>query len=299
MAGRTALSTGGRTEMRRVIESAGWALCLLLASAAVPIHAIEQTSELPVGARVIPKGGMVLKFGGIAVDARSNVFSKNSEWKTLRTFRVIKVHGKSVWLESEDDGLQGWSPTSDVVTLEQAIAHLTSLILSNPDDSMALERRGAIRLATNDLDGAIQDFDAAIRLDPRNKLALATRARAWYHKNDDPKSLADLDAIIDLDPRCSGAFSNRGLIHSLRKDWTSAMPDLNRAIELDPENSAALGVRGSLWLFVLDDHSKARADLDRAIRINPRYATAFAARGAVWTTKGDYGKTLGAFTRAL
>src|SRR5882724_5637225 len=114
--------------MGRMLETARRAIYLLLVSAAIPSHAVGRASEIAVGARVIPKMGMTLRLGQLAVDARSDVFSRNGEWTTLRTYRVTHARTEWVWLESEDDSLRGWALASQVVPLEQAITQLTSLL---------------------------------------------------------------------------------------------------------------------------------------------------------------------------
>src|SRR6478672_3736868 len=83
---------------------------------------------------------------------------------------------------------------------DQQITSCTSLIESGSHHGQDLARtyfsRAMGYLRKQDLDGAIEDFDAGLALDPDNAAALFNRAIGYEAKGDPDRALKDYDAAI-------------------------------------------------------------------------------------------------------
>jgi tetratricopeptide (TPR) repeat protein len=118
-------------------------------------------------------------------------------------------------------------------TNEQAQRSDQSLI-EDKNPAVAFNNRGADRLAQDDLDGAIADFDEAIRRDGRFAIAFNNRGLARQRKQDLVGSISDLDEAIRLNPGYAPAFFNRGRTHREANDLNAAVRDIEEAQRLAP-----------------------------------------------------------------
>jgi tetratricopeptide (TPR) repeat protein len=92
-----------------------------------------------------------------------------------------------------------------------------------------------VKLAANDLPGALQSASKAISVDPKNSKAYGSRALLHLRGADLKKCLEDLNQAIALDP-LSVYYGNRGYTHNKLGNKQNALADYEKAIQLDPTN---------------------------------------------------------------
>src|SRR5262249_18530108 len=76
------------------------------------------------------------------------------------TFKVRKEEKDRLLIDSRRQ--QGWISKSDAIPFDQAVAHFTKELDSNPKHSHALTPRGLALSSGKDPDKAFADFDSAI-----------------------------------------------------------------------------------------------------------------------------------------
>ncbi len=205
----------------------------------------------------------------------------------------------------DEDEIEGW---------EQFI-HIESQPVSAGD----YNNRGEVKLAVEDLDGALADFNKAVELDPNLVAARENLSRAGRAKNDRDGTLAatwakygsirkaegDLDGAlvgygkaIELNPEMSAAYNQRGCIKHAKGDLNGAIIDFNRAIELKPDFAVAYGNRG-LVKNAKGDLTGAMADYNRAIELKPDSIQPHNSRGDLKRISGDWDGALVDFNRAI
>jgi tetratricopeptide (TPR) repeat protein len=145
-----------------------------------------------------------------------------------------------------------------------------------PDNYVALYKRGKARYDSGDVDGALSDYRRAIVVDPdahaawyylgdaertrgQFDAALAAYDRAIALRDDHPyarlnrgvllaetgaveRALVDLDLAVSLLPRAPEVWLNRASARYLRRDYSGAAADIERALGLAPQS---WGLRGA------------------------------------------------------
>jgi clan AA aspartic protease (TIGR02281 family) len=185
-------------------------------------------------------------------------------------------------------------------SVDQKIALCTRVIADDAQSATsraeAYDSRGTVYFNTNDLDGAISDFNAASKLDPDLTLpyfALAYRRRGvgFAQRKDFERAIADYDEAIRLDPASFEDYYDRGSAFAAKNDLDHAVADFSEAIKLNPGYALAYNSRG-LSYQRQGDLDRAISDYGEAIRINPGLAVAYNNRGFVEIRKGDYERAI-------
>src|SRR5437868_5070529 len=89
-------------------------------------------------------------------------------------FQVRKVDKDRLLIDSRRQ--QGWIAKSDAIPFDQAVAHFTKELDSNPKKSHALTARGLTLSSSNQPDKALADFNSAIEFDSKAIVAYFHRA---------------------------------------------------------------------------------------------------------------------------
>jgi Flp pilus assembly protein TadD len=95
-----------------------------------------------------------------------------------------------------------------------AIVALNQVILLNPKDATAYNRRGLARADLGDRSGAIQDFNQAIALNPNYIDAYSNRGLIRAESGDHRAAIRDYDRAIQLNDQVAQVYSNRGIARS-------------------------------------------------------------------------------------
>jgi lipoprotein NlpI len=137
----------------------------------------------------------------------------------------------------------------------------------------AYYNRGNARVAKNQHDAAIADYDEALKIEPKNAGALNNRGSARSDKGDTEGALADFNAAIKLSGRFASAYFNRANVHAAKGESARAIEDYTRALAINRRNVNAYIARGALHLAG-GAAAKARADMRAALALDRKNAYA-------------------------
>jgi tetratricopeptide (TPR) repeat protein len=167
---------------------------------------------------------------------------------------VDRVEGRHVWIKANGAGNAGvgWIEKDNVILLDDAIAHFTSLIGQDPNNWDAYFRRAESEHALNQRDAAIADYSAAIRLHPDEVFLYLRRGREYRILQASDKALADFDAAIKLKPQWAELYNMEAGIYSdgpdpRYRDPQKAIALIQHAIALDVQHPAYLTVLASAY----------------------------------------------------
>ena len=168
----------------------------------------------------------------------------------------------------------------------------------DPQTAIELVKQGDDRLASNEYDRALADFNGAITLDPDYAPAYASRARVWAKKHYRDREIADQTEAIRRDPNNASYRVARAECWSAQGMHEQAMADFDAALRMEPNNPAFWVSRGNEWRGDLkfDD---AIADYTHALQIDPRYALAYIARGNVWKKRRAFDQAIQEFSESI
>lgn len=126
--------------------------------------------------------------------------------------------------------------------MPQAGARLERLFALPPSATEAIRAtsdlwvlRGGYRLSTNDLEGAVADFDAAVARPDAPAHAWRDRGLAWLQLGQPERALVDFDEAIQRDRSDAIAYNNRGVALAKLGEVGKAGDDFRRAILIAPE----------------------------------------------------------------
>ena len=167
----------------------------------------------------------------------------------------------------------------------------------------ALGARGIARNAVGDLNGALEDYDAAIKLNPKNASYYRDRGYVRERAGDYDGAIADATATIELKPDDLLAHFNRAQAYQKRAngsvigDLRKALADYDVVVRLKPDDELltwALNERGhvhhALGEFdaAITDYTLQLAVDSTAIEANVERAKAYAAKGDFTHAVADY-----------
>ena len=147
---------------------------------------------------------------------------------------------------------------------ESTRAHFYELAIQ--DIGNAYCGRGSSRSRTGDVDGALNDFNAAIKLMPENANFYCVRAVAYGEQGDHSKAMQDFDAAVELDNRSATPLYAKAVFHFNSEDFDRSLQDCHRAISLSPDWSEAYCLRGMV-LMRLGDYGGAIHDFGETINL--------------------------------
>jgi predicted aspartyl protease/Flp pilus assembly protein TadD len=121
---------------------------------------------------------------------------------------------------------------------ELALANYDKWLTSHKDDAarpVALNARCWLRGRLNrDLDGALDDCNAAVRLRPGTSAYLDSRAFIRFRQGNLPAALSDYDAAIKANPKAGWSLYARGLVKAKMGDTAGAKADRDAALAISP-----------------------------------------------------------------
>jgi tetratricopeptide (TPR) repeat protein len=79
---------------------------------------------------------------------------------------------------------------------------------------------------------AITEFDEAVRVFPKDMIALSRRGASFLATNDLPHAMADLNKAIEIDPEFANVFRLRGAVYEKMRQHDLAVADFDRAIAI-------------------------------------------------------------------
>lgn len=171
--------------------------------------------------------------------------------------------------------------------LDEALHAAETALALRPDYAEALLNRAAIRMARDEFDAALVDFNTLIARDVLRAAALSGRADCRRERGDLRGACADYEAALALDDTMAHAHANLGPLHLALGRSEDALAHCLRARELSPHNTVVLAnlARCYVQLDRLDEAMDVWADLWEIDDSNPAHACAIA---DVWRITGDY-----------
>lgn len=151
---------------------------------------------------------------------------------------------------------------------------------------------------SNQLEDAIQSYDAAIGIDPNHVEALNNRGACLQTLNRDEAAIGDFDRAISLDPRHLFAWMNKGTSLSKLERYRESLNATIEAFAIDPSMPEIAHNHG-INLMKLDRHEEALDYFDSEIVIAPTRLEAYLSRGNALHALHRYEEAVGAFKDAL
>lgn len=250
----------------------------------------------------------------VVTSARVTVKSGEKVLSTCRPGDVLRLSKKQKdWLLVQTPSVKGWVHVKDVVPLEKAYIHFSTLIQKNPRNVEALCGRGRFLIwlveNTSQVKGlpkgssallsglALADFERAAQYGTSVDV-LVGRGAARGLRGEYSESLVDFNAAVKLDPQCLDAIRHRALTLIKLNQSDAAIADCDQLIRLDAKNAEAhslrcfaLGLKGKWDAAILEG--------DLAIQTDPTLASAYVGRGAAWAGKGNYARAEADYDEAI
>jgi len=162
---------------------------------------------------------------------------------------------------------------------------LNSSINHNSNSAISYILRGNVKSETNDLQGAIDDYNKGISIYDNEDEAFNDRGLAKAAIGNKLDAIVDYNKAILINPNNASAFNNRGTAKSALNDEHGAIEDFNKAIALHPKNVEAYNNRGIAKAKLNDNHA-AIDDFNKVVEIDPSYAQVYINRAiAKYTIK--------------
>ena len=107
-------------------------------------------------------------------------------------------------------------------------------------------KNGIAKHNSQDLKGAINDYDKAIKADKANKDAYFNRGTCYLALKDFKPAMADFTKAIEIDAKYVNAYYSRASVFVSQEKYVEALPDLDKTIDLKPSTPNALTLRGQI-----------------------------------------------------
>lgn len=162
---------------------------------------------------------------------------------------------------------------------KEAISALNQAIETDQENVEAFNMRGVAYFERKEYSNAQLDYDQAIKLAPEFYRPYYNRALLKMAQNDLQGALKDYSDAIRFVPDTaktagSDLYLNRGQLFATQNQIQPALTDLTKAIELNPKNAFALYNRGNLY-FEQKKLPNALSDFQKAVEANPSFGKAF------------------------
>lgn len=239
-------------------------------------------------------------------DNRAFVFSVRSEaLMQIGRFEEALADGERAVAADANDPqalfARGWARHLSGKGDAQALRDIEAGLAKEPDDAVALSRRGVLFLALDEPQRALPDLQRAMTLAPRNASIRVDRAAGLLEQGQVDAARAQLDEAVRFAPETAVAWSMRAQLDLSQGQADAAIADASRALEL-PDDTSSLSAawlsRATAW-GLKGDYAKMLADLDKGSAIDPARAEFPALRGAYEMETGQLAAAKATFTRAL
>ncbi len=154
-----------------------------------------------------------------------------------------------------------------------------SLYMDSRQELSALDYRliGKAKMDAGDVDGAIEDFEAAIKKKDGESQHYHLY-QALFSNGSYKEALDQINFAIAENKDFYGYYLNRGNTKLMLGDFTNALSDYDHALLLEPTIPDSYFLRGQA-LDTLNRHELAIIDFTRAIDLNPKDGTYYSKRG--------------------
>ncbi|MGB6065935.1 MAG: tetratricopeptide repeat protein [Desulfomonilaceae bacterium] len=131
---------------------------------------------------------------------------------------------------------------------------------------------------------AVSLFGKSLKANPANSAAYLGRSQAYLHLGNLDGALEDANAALEKKPSAQ-AYGQKGIIHKLQKKTEQALQDFSRAIKLDPSYSWAYAQRADIYSRQ-EDQDKALHDIDKALATKRDFVEGYRLRAWIFNRMG-------------
>jgi tetratricopeptide (TPR) repeat protein len=181
---------------------------------------------------------------------------------------------------------------------EKAIGFFSEAIEKTPTFADAYNNRGSSKLANDDLNGAIKDFEKAVSLDNDFVLAKYNLGNALSNTDRLDESLNILKSIKKKYKDSSFYFVTLSNIYIQKNKFTDAQQVLQKALSLNNQNDKALTNLGFVQ-YQEKDYSQAKINFEKAIEINPKQDFALNNLSLVYAHENNFSKAIELADKAI
>lgn len=136
----------------------------------------------------------------------------------------------------------GTEDYKDPAKYDRGLAACTRIINASKEKlviAAAYRARGSWKEKKNQLEAALQDYNAAIDIEPRNVEGYDYRADVYQRLGEFDKALADYNMATQIDPSYAAAYFSRGMIYEKKGDVEKAKAEYNAALAVPVVNRIA------------------------------------------------------------
>lgn len=180
----------------------------------------------------------------------------------------------------------------------KAIDFFSEAIEKTPSFADAYNNRGSAKLASDDLAGAIADFEKAASLDNDFILAKYNLADALSHTERLDESLSLLKAIENKYKDSSFYFVTLSNIYIQKNNFSEGQQVLQKALNLNDKNDKAFTNLGFIQ-YQEKKYSEAKTNFEKAISLNPNQDFALNNLSLVYAQEGNFEKAIELVDTAL
>jgi len=181
-----------------------------------------------------------------------------------------------------------------------AIALLDDLLAAEPDFADAYALRGALRLRLGNLEGALDDYEAARTHGTPDPFVALQHGGLLLAKGMLTSALVRYDEALDDFPGFARLHVARGVALSELARYTEAITAFDKALELDPNSAEAYYNRAlNRRLASADNLQPAYDDYTQALRLQPDFVLALLNRGLIAFEQDRKADALADYNRAI
>ncbi len=158
--------------------------------------------------------------------------------------------------------------------------------------------RGSFRLAADEYDPAIEDFNKSLELKPGQVHAHSYRGLAYLAKGEYDLAGEDFNTTRKLDPRYPYAYYNLGELYRAQGDVARAIEEYNTAITCQSDLAEAYNRLGEIY-YAQGDVTRAIEEYSTAIKCRYNFVDACINRGTAYYEQGALMRAIKDFSRAI
>lgn len=160
-----------------------------------------------------------------------------------------------------------------------ALATLDDGLAKNAADTLLLERRGQLRMNSNDIAGAMADFGKITEVSPNSFYAFYIHGSLALNSGDTIAAKKDFIRLRELAPGTEADHKAWAAYLTKVKDYPGAVAEYDALIAQKPEIEAYLGRAAANMM--LDRLDEASMDIADALRIDPQDGEAYYLRAGL------------------
>ncbi|MCF8296498.1 MAG: tetratricopeptide repeat protein [Saprospiraceae bacterium] len=181
---------------------------------------------------------------------------------------------------------------------ENSTSLWTDVIENYPGYTFAYNMRGMDRVARQDYQGGVADFQESINLNPNIPDGYMNIGMVYMNTGNPEGAIDIFSKAIEKIDTLAQAYFYRGYIEFQTNNFQKAIDDFDKNLELKPNNATSLLNRG-LCYYKLTQYEKAIADYNLLIKIRPDTDRVWYLRGLAYYDSGETEKACEDWQKAM